>query len=147
MRSKFYYCGYQERYHSEVKEKLYTLGISAEESDEIILTLIEENWLDEERFALAYAIGKFNTKQWGRIKIKHALLQKRVKMDFIDKALIQINRDEYERCLKKLAEEKYDLLKNEQYLIRKKKTIDYLIQKGYEPELIGTIINMFQQKK
>jgi len=122
-----HYCSYQERCSSEVKGKLFDLGIAEKEHDEIISTLIEENCLDEERFAIAYAGGKFRMKQWGSIKIKHALLQKQVSEYCINKALKQIDEKEYKAVLKKLAEEKYAFLINEQYLIKKKKTIDYLI--------------------
>jgi len=142
-----HYCGYQERCSSEVKRKLFDLGIAQKEHDEIISTLIEENCLDEERFAIAYAGGKFRMKQWGRIKIKHALLQKQASEYCINMALKQIDEKEYKVVLKNLIEEKYTALKSEQYLIRKRKTMDYLMQKGYEPELINTIVNMFKKEK
>ena len=73
-----HYCGYQERCHSEVKEKLYSLGVFKNEHDAIIATLIEEDYLNEERFAIAFAGGKFRVKQWGRVKIKYELKQKQV---------------------------------------------------------------------
>jgi regulatory protein len=132
-----HYCAYQERCHSEVKEKLYTLGVWKKDHDEIIATLIEENYLNEERFAVSYAGGKWRIKQWGRIKIKHELKQKQVSEYCIKKALKQIDEEEYKNVLQKLARQKYDSLKNEQYLVRKKKTIDYLSLKGYEHELIS----------
>ena len=135
-----HYCAYQERCHSEVKEKLYSLGVWKKDRDEIIATLIEENYLDEERFAIAFAGGKFRVKQWGRVKIKYELKQKQVSEYSIKKALKQIDEDEYLKTLKKLADKKYAALKSEQYLVRKKKTMDYLIQKGFEPEMIIRVI-------
>jgi regulatory protein len=135
-----HYCAYQERCHSEVKEKLYSLGIWKKEHDEIISTLIEENYLNEERFAIAYAGGKWRVKQWGRIKIKYELKQKQVSEYCIKKALKQIEEEEYVKVLEDLAKEKYASLKNEQYLIRKKKTMDYLIQKGFEHSLIAAYL-------
>ena len=69
------YCSYQERCHTEVKEKLYAFGLDREEIDPIISQLIEENYLNEERFAIQYAGGRFRLKQWGRVKIRHALKQ------------------------------------------------------------------------
>ena len=134
-----HYCGYQERCHSEVKEKLYSLGVFKNEHDAIIATLIEEGYLNEERFAIAFAGGKFRVKQWGRVKIKYELKQKQVSEYSIKKALQQIKEDEYRDVLKKLAEEKYASLKDEQHLVRKKKTIDYLIQRGFEMELVRGI--------
>jgi len=131
-----HYCGYQDRSHSEVKEKLYSLGVWKKDHDEIMAALIEENYLNEERFALAFARGKFRMKQWGRVKIKYELKQRQVSEYSIKKALKQIDEEEYMTSLKKLAEDRYASLKGEQYLVRKKKTIDYLMQKGYEPGLI-----------
>src|ERR1044071_6685667 len=130
-----HYCGYQDRSHAEVISKLYELGVRKTEHGEIIATLIEENYLNEERFAIAFAGGKFRMKQWGRIKIKYELKQKQVSEYNIKKALKQANEEDYLKTLDKLAEEKYSTLKSEQWLTRKKKTIDYLMQKGFEPEL------------
>ncbi len=132
-----HYCAYQERCHSEVKEKLYALGVWSKDHDEIIASLIEENYLNEERFAIAFAGGKWRIKQWGRVKIKYELKQKQVSEYCIRKALKQIEEEEYLRVLSELAEEKYASLKNEQYLIRRKKTIDFLVYKGYEHNLIA----------
>ena len=135
-----HYCAYQERCHSEVKEKLYSLGIFKNEHDAIIATLIEDGYLNEERFAISFAGGKFRVKQWGRIKIKYELKKKQVSEYCIKKALQQIKEDEYHEVLKKMADEKYASLKDEQYLVRKKKTIDYLIQRGFEMELVRGVV-------
>lgn len=134
-----HYCAYQERCHSEVKEKLYSLGVWKIDHDEIIATLIEENYLNEERFAIAFAGGKWRIKQWGRVKIKYELKQKQVSEYSIKKALKQIDEEEYLKVLSKLAKEKYAALKNEQYLVREKKTIDYLLKKGFESELVKRV--------
>ncbi|HWC53437.1 MAG TPA: regulatory protein RecX [Chitinophagaceae bacterium] len=131
-----HYCGYQERCHSEVREKLFQLGVRRSEHDEIMAALIEENYLNEERFASAFASGKFRMNEWGRVKIKAALKQKQISDYCINKALKQIEEKEYLQLLKKLAEKRYASLKNEQYLIRKRKTMDYLLQKGFEWELV-----------
>ena len=131
-----HYCGYQERCHNEVKEKLYNLGVWKKDHDSIIATLIEEGYLNEERFAIAFAGGKFRIKQWGRVKIRYELRQKQVSDYSIKKALNQIKESEYLSVLKKLASEKYASLKDEQYLVRKKKTMDYLLQRGFEPGLV-----------
>lgn len=141
-----HYCSYQERSHSEVIDKLYTLGVWKKDHGEIIAALIEENYLNEERFAIAFAGGKFRMNQWGRVKIKYALKQKQVSDYCINKALKQIDEDEYLKVLNELANEKYASLKNEQYLVRKKKTMDYLIQKGYEPGLINEAMSSITAK-
>jgi len=137
-----HYCGYQERSHSEVKEKLYSLGIWKKDQDEIISTLIEENYLNEERFAIAFAGGKFRMKQWGRVKIKYELKQKQVSEYSIKKALKEIDEDTYRETLQKLYEDKWDSLKGEKNIfIKMTKTRDYLLQKGYEGELVKNLIS------
>lgn len=138
-----HYCAYQERCHQDVKEKLYSLGVWKRDQDEIMATLIEENYLNEERFAIAFAGGKFRIKGWGRVKIKYELKQKQVSDYCIKKALKQIDEDEYQTQLQKTAVDKYNALKGEQYLIRKKKTMDYLIAKGFESQLVN---GLFQDK-
>jgi len=135
-----HYCAYQERCHSEVKEKLYNLGVGKKDHDGIIATLIEEDYLNEERFAFAFAGGRFRIKQWGRVKIKYELKQKQVSDYSINKALKQIKEKEYWAVLKKLAEDKYASLKNEQPFLRKKKTMDYLLRKGFEGELVRGMV-------
>ena len=135
-----HYCAYQERCHSEVKEKLYNLGVWKKDHDEIISTLIEENYLNEERFAMAFAGGKFRVKQWGRVKINYELKQKQVSEYCIKKALKQIADADYLKLLKELAEKKQASLKGEQYLIRKKKTMDYLMGRGFEAELVRGVL-------
>lgn len=135
-----HYCGYQERCHSEIKEKLYSLGVWKKDHDEILAALIEENYLNEERFAIAFAGGKFRVKQWGRVKIKYELKQRQVSEYCIKKALKEINEVDYLKILNKLAKEKYTSLKDEQSRIRKKKTMDYLMGKGFEIELVRNIV-------
>ena len=82
-----HYCGYQERCHSEVKEKLWQLKVNRKEHDEIIASLIEDDYLNEERFAIQFAGGKYRVKQWGRVKIKYELKQRMVSGYSIKKAL------------------------------------------------------------
>jgi regulatory protein len=136
-----HFCGYQERCHNEVKEKLYSLGVSKNEHDEIISTLIEENYLNEERFAIAFAGGKFRVKHWGRVKIKYELKQKQVSEYNIKRALKEIDETAYQTLLKKLYQEKWEQLKGEKNrFIKMTKTRDYLLQKGYEGELVKGLL-------
>lgn len=135
-----HYCAYQERCHSEVKEKLYSLGVRKSDHDELVSNLIEDDYLNEERFAIAFAGGKFRMKQWGRKKIVQALKEKQVSDYCIKKALKEIEDEDYQKTLSSIAEKKYASLKGEQYMVRKKKTIDYLLLKGYEAdEVMKTI--------
>ena len=141
------YCAYQERSHYEVQQKLYELGIRKADHDEIIATLIEEDYLNEERFAIQYVGGKFRMKDWGRKKIYYALKEKKVSEYSIKKALMQIDEEAYQETLKELAEKKYESLKEEQHLVRKRKTIDYLLQKGYESDLVTGTVNAIAKKE
>lgn len=142
-----HYCGYQERSHGEVKQKLWDLGVRKAEHDEIISSLIEDDYLNEERFAIQFVGGKFRMKDWGRKKIYYGLKEKGVGDYIIKRAMKEIDDDAYRKTLQELAEKKYALLKDEQYLVRKKKTMDYLLQKGYEPELVTTVVNSFGAKE
>jgi regulatory protein len=131
-----HYCAYQERSHQEVREKLFELGIKKNDREEIIANLIEENYLNEERFAIAFSGGKWRIKRWGRVKIKYELRQRGVSEYNIKKAMQQIDEEEYLRILDKLIKEKYTSLGNAQPLMRKKKTVDYLVGKGFESALV-----------
>lgn len=136
------YCSYQERSHSEVKEKLYSVGLYKKEVEEILSKLIEENYLNEERFAIQYAGGKFRMKQWGRVKIKYALKQKQVSEYCIKKAMAAIPEADYKRTLQKLFEQKLKALKSEKNIfIKKRKLQDHLMQKGFEPALVNELVS------
>ncbi len=141
-----HYCGYQERCHSEVKEKLYSLGLHKQEVEECLSSLIEENYLNEERFAQQFAGGKFRMKQWGRSKIKYELKQRQVSEYCIKKGLKEIDEDDYIKTLDKLAAEKWETQKSEKNIfIKLRKTQDYLLQKGYETELIKQALQNLQK--
>ena len=132
------YCAYQERCHAEVKEKLYGFGLHRKDVDESIAQLIEDNYLNEERFAIQFAGGKFRMKQWGRVKIKHALKQRQISDYCIRKALTAIDEDAYESALKKLAGQKWVSLKSEKNMfVKMRKARDFLLQRGYESDLIN----------
>lgn len=137
-----HYCSYQERCHSEVKEKLYGFGLYSKEVDEIISKLIEENYLNEERFAVHFAGGKFRMKKWGRVKIIYELKKKQVSEYCIRKALASINDDDYQAAFEKHFEDKQKILRSEKNIfIKKRKLQDYLLQKGFETDLIRAALN------
>lgn len=136
-----HYCSYQERCHKEVKEKLYSYGLWKNEVEEIIAALIEDNFLNEERFAIQFAGGKFRMKHWGRKKIKYELQQKNISTFLINIAMKQIDEDEYLKTLQKLAQTKWNTLPGDNRFVRQSKTNSYLLQKGYEQNLITQAIN------
>lgn len=137
-----HYCAYQERNHRETKEKLYSFGLYKHEVEQLLSQLVEENYLNEERFVMAFAGGHFRMKQWGKSKIKYELRQKGISEYLVKKALNAIDEDDYEKTFKKLAEVKLKTLKSEKNIfIKKKKVQQYLLQKGYESALITTFLN------
>lgn len=142
-----HYCGYQERSHYEVREKLYALGMHKQQVEELISQLIEENYLNEERFAIEFAGGKFRMKQWGRVKIKYELKQKKVSEYCIKKALKQIDEDDYLKSLNTLARKKWNSIKGEgiNHFVKMSKTTTYLMQKGFESDLIQTAIAILRK--
>lgn len=134
------WCAYQERSQQEVRDKLYEWQMKPFEVEEIISSLISENFLNEERFAFAYVSGKFKVKKWGKIKIKQGLKLKRVPEPLIKKALNSIDGDEYFETLQQLLEKKQQTEKEKNTIKRQFKLLNYLHSKGYEKDLIFTLL-------
>ncbi len=141
------YCAYQERCHAEVRSKLYAFGLYKKEVEPIISSLITENYLNEERFAIMYAGGKFRMNQWGKVKIKQALKQKQVSDYCIKKALKEIDETDYKKTFQKLAGQKLKTVKSEKNIfIKKRKLQDFLLQKGYEMALVREEVGKIGRK-
>jgi len=134
------YCAYQERSQQEVRDKLYDWGLHHDEVEEVITELILNNFLNEERFALAYVSGKFNIKRWGKIKIKQGLKLKRVPEKMIIKALNTINYDDYLGAILAAAEKKAPFIAEKDPYKKKYKLITYLMGKGFESNLISEVL-------
>ena len=131
------YCSYQERCHREVKDRLAAWGIFGSDADAITGKLIEENYLNEERFAIQFAGGKFRVKKWGRVKIRYELKARQVGDYCIRRALQEIDPEQYAAILHQLAEAKWQATRSDKsILIRQRKTANYLISKGYEADMV-----------
>jgi regulatory protein len=130
------YCAYQERSQYEVRGKLIGLGIYHNDLENIISALIENNFINEERFAKAYAQGKFRIKAWGKLKIKQGLKFKQVSPPLIKKALEQINKEDYLAQLEKILGKKIDWDAKKLDSKSKNKAIQYALGKGFESDLI-----------
>lgn len=131
------FCAYQERCHYEVNQKLRSFGLDDEQAGRIIAHLIENNYLNEERFAIAYASGKLRIKKWGRQKIKHGLSAKFVPKSIIQTALYAFEEGEYETIFEELATRKWEeLAKEKDFWTRKAKLVRFLQSRGFESELI-----------
>ncbi|RZK80205.1 MAG: RecX family transcriptional regulator [Pedobacter sp.] len=135
-----HYCAYQERSQQEVRDKLYTWGLWMTEVEEVISELIENNFLNEERFAKAYVSGKFRIKHWGKIKIKQGLRLKQITDKMIASALNTIDYDDYLLTILILAQKKLPLIKDKDPLKKKYKLITYLMSKGFENNLIIDVL-------
>ena len=136
----FRYCTYQERCHSEVRNKLYTYGLSRVDVDSMLTGLITEGFLNEERFAKAYAGGKFRMKQWGKLKIENELEFRGLTKNCIAIGLKEIDAADYVKTLKDLINKKTTQLEEVNSFILRDKIAQYIIHKGYEPELVWNMI-------
>ncbi|HEX8548936.1 MAG TPA: regulatory protein RecX [Cytophagaceae bacterium] len=130
------FCSYQERTQTEVREKLYGMGLKKDVVEELISKLITENFINEERFAKTYAGGKFRIKKWGKIKILEALKQKRLSDYCIKKGLLEIPDEDYILTIEKLIEIKWASNTEENIFKKKNKIATYLIGRGFEPDLV-----------
>jgi regulatory protein len=136
-----HYCAFQERCHSEVRYKLLELNFRGADLEEAMATLVEEGFLNEERYAQSYIGGKFRIKHWGRKKIIQELKKKKVSDYCIKKGLKEIDDETYLEVLKTLAFKKYtELINDKNIWIRKQKTQRYLLQKGFETDLIQDVL-------
>lgn len=135
------YCAYQDRCHWEVEKKLDEFSLIPEARDEIIIYLIEANFLNEERFAKSFARGKFYQKNWGKLKIQLELKRRKITKNLISKAMLEIDENDYISTAQKLIEKKLDALNSEKNSWTKNaKILNYMIQKGYEKNLILEIL-------
>lgn len=134
------YCVYQDRCHYEVEQKMKEFVLILEAKEEILLYLIKENYLNEERFVRSYIRGKFNIKQWGRNKIKIHLKQKGINDKLINNCMDEIYEDDYRKAIEKLWENYYQKQKGLKEYQRKSKTIRYLMSRGFEYEEINNVL-------
>jgi regulatory protein len=134
------YCAYQERSHDEVRNKLSSLGFTSDAADEIISKLIIDGFINEERFAKAFAGGKFRIKQWGRLKIEQALKAHDISSKCIAIGLREIDDDDYRATIRKLIQKKSDSVAEENLFKRRETISKYVIAKGFEPELVWELL-------
>jgi len=135
------YCAYQERSQQEVRDKLYEWGLHRTDVENIIAELIAGNFLSEERFALAYASGRFRMKGWGKHKIKQGLKQKSVSPPLIKAALASLDEQEYRAKLYGLLRAKALSEKESNPYKRKNKLLRYAVSKGFESELVLDLLS------
>lgn len=130
------YCVYQDRCHAEVEQKMREFVLIPEAKEEILLYLMKENYLNEERFTRSYIRGKFYLKNWGKIKIKMHLKQKGIHDKMISSCFDEIDENDYVKILRKIYENYNAKLKGLNDQQKKLKTVKYLISRGFEYDAI-----------
>lgn len=142
IRKKIYrYCAYQERCHSEVRQKLISLGVPFPRLDEFVAELITQGFLNEERFARTFAGGKFRLKRWGRVKIANELKRKGLNDTCIRIGLSELEPADYETALKGILQKKLaELSDGLNVFVMRDRAARYAIQKGFEPNLVWSLL-------
>lgn len=131
-----HYCAYQERCHNEVEQKLRTMKMDSEEISVIISHLINDNFLNESRFACSFARGKHRIKHWGRVRIVNELKFRNISTYNINLALKEISQQEYAETFHKLAEKHWESIRESNTSKKRKKFCDYILRRGFESNLV-----------
>lgn len=140
------YCAYQERCHREVRDKLRDMRMIPEAADSIVVHLIQEGFLSEERFARSFVRGKFHQKKWGRVRLRRELGLRGVSDYLIEKALSEeVSDASYTETFEDLALKRWNALASEPLQKRKQKFYTYLQYRGWENEMIFRSLSQFQK--
>ena len=134
------YCAYQERCVKDVRDKLKTFDLPQKEKDKIIDYLVDNRFVNDERFARSFVRGKINQSGWGLNKIRFHLIQKGIAKDIIDEALTQTDEDLYRQRLIDILKTKSKTIKAETDFERKRKLAAYAMQKGFEASLVWEVL-------
>lgn len=140
-----HYCAYQERCHDEVISKLKSLKLNSNEIDEIIVHLIEHNFLNETRFACSFARGKHRIKFWGKIRIINELKFRNISQYNINLGLAEITPEEYATTFDTLAQRNWESIRESNIQKKRKKCSDFLLRKGFESNLVYKKIKELEQ--
>ena len=136
------YCAYQERSHKQVFDKCRSYGLSESDSNEILVELIQSNFLNEERFVEAYVKGKFKIKSWGKQKISQGLKLAGINQKLISSSIQEIKFEDYIKTIQRLAEKKTKTLKEGTDFEKKIKVQRYLLSKGYKYDEISEALKL-----
>jgi len=136
-----HYCAYQDRCHKEVEQKMWEFNLIPEAKELILLSLMKDDFLNEERFSKSYARGKFRIKNWGKQRIVRELKFRDISAYNIKTALKEIDETEYLKTLYSITENRNEVISEPNVYKRKKKLIDFLMRKGFENDLIFKTVN------
>ena len=131
-----HYCAYQDRCHQEVYQKMFSFNLSSQEKEEIMVYLIDNKFLNEERFAQSFVRGKHNYKKWGKTRITNELKARNISSTIIKIALKEINDSLYFETFDDLANKHWETISEKNLMKKRKKFCDYFMRKGWENELI-----------
>lgn len=135
------YCVYQDRCHKEVDQKMSDYNLIPEAKELILLSLMKDNFLNEERFSKSFARGKFRIKNWGKQRIIRELKFRDISAYNIKTALNEIDEQEYIDTIYRITENRNTVISETNQFKRKKKLIDFLMRKGFENELVFKVVN------
>ncbi|MCP9198931.1 RecX family transcriptional regulator [Gramella sp. GC03-9] len=141
MQKLMHFCAYRDRSQKEVEDKLIQMNMIPAAREKIIIKLMEDKFLNEERFARSFVRGKFRMKKWGKIKITQELRKREISAPLIKTGLSEIDQKVYLETLYELAERKLEKIKEPNDFKRKKKLADHLLRKGYESQLVFDCVN------
>lgn len=130
------FCSYQERCHADLRSRCKTWGLNNADTERLIVKMIEDGYLNEERFAKAYCRGKFLYNHWGKNKIAYQLKMKGISPICIKKGMLELEDLSYEETGRKMLAQYYSGLKSMRDYNKKAKSAKFMIGKGFEPELV-----------
>lgn len=128
------FCAYRERCPQEVRRKMTELGIAGETAEQIWQVLESDGYINEERFAHAFARGKFRVNQWGRVRIRLELLHRAIPPAVVEQALEAIDEGEYLAVLQELLQKRSQRYEGDPHV--RAKSAAALVRAGFEPELV-----------
>ncbi|TVZ56643.1 regulatory protein [Lutibacter sp. Hel_I_33_5] len=134
------YCVYRDRCHKEVEQKMKEYKLIPEAREMILLSLMQDNFLNEERFAKSFARGKFRIKHWGKNRIVRELKFRNISAYIMKTALKEIDETEYSEKLIQIAVKRNEIITETNHYKRRKKLADYLFRKGFESDLIYKVL-------
>jgi len=141
------WCAMQERCLVEVKIHANSLGFPDKNTDKIIKQMVDEGFINEERYAKLYAGGKFRNKKWGRSRIIGELKARQISDAAIKAGLSEIDEEEYRNVIVGMVEHKIAVTDRSNMMLFKHRLAKPAIAKGYEPELVGEIIDELMKRK
>ena len=139
------YCVLQDKCKWDASQKMQTWKLNKKTQQNILELLIKEKYIDEERYAKSFCRGKFKIKKWGKLKIISALKRKYISVENINIGIKEINKNEYLETLEDLYQKKKKSTRIINTHIKNKRIAEFLINKGYESNLVWNKIKKLSE--